>query len=73
MQDSPDAEGMDELLKQLAKIYWDIPIIEEKKSWKPSEEQLNALNFAITYFMHETNYKNPTGLRDLYDDLLKLK
>ena len=41
--------------------------------WKPTEEQMNALNFAITYFMHETNYKNPTELRDLYDDLLKLK
>ena len=46
---------------------------EQKPAWKPSEEQLNALNFAITYFMHETNYKNPTELRDLYDDLLKLK
>lgn len=41
--------------------------------FKPSEEQLNALNFAITYFMHETNYKNPTELRELYDELLKLK
>lgn len=44
-----------------------------RPSWKPSEEQLNALNFAITYFIHETNYKNPTELRDLFDDLLKLK
>lgn len=44
-----------------------------RPQWKPSEEQMNALNFAITYFMHETNYKNPTELRDLYDDLLKLK
>ena len=46
---------------------------EKSRHWKPSEEQLNALNFAITYFMHETNYKNPTELRELYDDLLKLK
>ena len=41
--------------------------------WKPSEEQMNALNFAITYFMHETSYQNPTELRDLYEELLKLK
>ena len=40
--------------------------------WKPSEEQMNALNFAITYFMHETSYKNPTELRDLYNQLKKL-
>lgn len=40
--------------------------------WKPSEEQLNALNFAITYFMHETNYKNPAELRELYEQLKKL-
>ena len=40
--------------------------------WKPSEEQMNALNFAITYFMHETSYKNPTELRDLYEQLKKL-
>ena len=43
-----------------------------RPSFKPSEEQLNALNFAITYFMHETNYKNPTELRDLYEQLKKL-
>lgn len=40
--------------------------------WKPSEEQMNALNFAITHFVHYTNYKNLTELRELYDDLLKL-
>ena len=40
--------------------------------WKPSEEQMNALNFAITHFMHETCYKNPTELRDLYEQLKKL-
>ena len=45
---------------------------QKEPSWKPSEAQLNALNFAITYFMHETNYKNPTELRELYDDLKKL-
>ena len=51
-------------------------IVDKLKSlrpgWKPSEEQLNALNFAITYFIHETNYKNPAELRDLYEQLKKL-
>ncbi len=46
---------------------------EQKPAWKPSEEQMNALNFAITHFVHYTNYKNLTELRELYDDLLKLK
>ena len=44
-----------------------------RPSWKPSEEQMNALNFAITHFVHYTNYKNLTELRELYDDLLKLQ
>jgi hypothetical protein len=44
-----------------------------RPSWKPSDEQMEALNFAITYFIHDTSYKNPTELRELYDDLLKLK
>ena len=44
-----------------------------RPDWKPTEDQMNALNFAITYFMHETNYKNPAELRELYEDLLKLK
>lgn len=39
--------------------------------WKPSEEQMNALNFAITYMF--STKANPTVLRDLYNDLLKLK
>lgn len=41
--------------------------------WKPSEEQMNALNFAITYFIHDTSYKNPTELRELYEQLKKLQ
>lgn len=32
MQNSPDAEGMDELLKQLEKLYWNTPDVEEKKT-----------------------------------------
>ncbi len=43
-----------------------------KSHWKPTKNQLDALNFAITYFMHETSYKNPTELRDLYEQLKKL-
>lgn len=42
-----------------------------RPSWKPSEEQMNALNFTITYIL-STN-ANPIVLRDLYNDLLKLK
>ena len=38
-----------------------------RPSWKPSEEQLNALNFAITF-----GYNNPTELRELYEQLKKL-
>ena len=37
MQNSPDAEGMDELLKQLEKLYWNTPDVEEKKTRKPRE------------------------------------
>ena len=44
---------------------------DKQPHWKPSEEQLNALNFAITYMF--STKANPTVLRDLYNDLLKLK
>ena len=41
-----------------------------KPHWKPSEEQMEALDFAVTYLF--STKQNPTYLRDLYDDLKKL-
>lgn len=48
-----------------------VEYIRKDALWKPTEEQMNALNFAITYML--SIKANPTVLRDLYDDLLKLK
>ena len=54
-------EAYDEMLAWLKSL---------RPHWKPSEEQMKALNFAVTYMF--STKQNPTYLRDLYDDLKKL-
>ena len=67
MQNNPDAEGMDELLKQLEKIYWNVPI----EQWKPSDEQMKALEQAKISAV-VGNYITKDGLCSLYEQLRKL-
>lgn len=68
LQNSFDAEGMDVLLKQLEKIFWNTPDTEQEEHWKPTQEQMEALLVAIHCTPSDENM-----LISLYNDLLKLK
>lgn len=70
LQNSFEAEGMDILLKQLEKIYWNTPDTEQEEHWKPSEEQMEELY--NTFYTHSVNAKSRDALESLYNQLKKL-